>query len=216
MISVNRIIYFSEALRSVNSRADVRCVLDAPDFVPWWVRTEADKCKGRDINSLEQEAVLWGKEADQSCMEAARRSDNITGAEVFHKCGVFSRYWEHIDTPFFLINSQYNPVYFDAAPCGPEASDPQYAAYQLSWRRGVLALMEAMLARRRTDLGVFSANCDSHSLLSGLLARPYWSSLSVPKFEDNSTSASLNEMLFQWRLSDTSQAIDSLMRNNSQ
>ena len=63
---------------------------------------------------------------------------------------------------------------------------------------------------------MFSANCDSHSLLSGLLARPYWSSLSVPKFEDNSTSASLNELLFQWRLSDTSQAIDSLMRNNSQ
>ena len=49
------------------------------------MRTEADKCKGRDINSLEQEAVLWGKEADQSCMEAARASDNITGAEVFHQ-----------------------------------------------------------------------------------------------------------------------------------
>ena len=70
---------------------------------------------------------------DQSCMEETEGGNN---SEVYHKCGVFSRYWQHIKTPFFLINSQYNPTYFDANPCGPEESDPQFAAYQLSWRRG--------------------------------------------------------------------------------
>ena len=52
------------------------------------------------------------------------------------------RYWKHVTTPYFLISSQYDPTYFDTNPCGPGDSDPQYAAYQLSWRRGTIALTQ--------------------------------------------------------------------------
>ena len=196
----------------MNSRADVRCILDSPDFIPWWVRTEADQCKGQDYNALELEHFLWGKEADQSCMEESRRS--VNSSELYHKCGVFSRYWEHINTPFFLINSQYNPTYFDSNPCGPEKSDPQYAAYQLSWRRGVIALMQ-VIQEKKKEVGIFSANCDSHSILSGVLAKPYWTQLTVPIIDQEVQESSLNSLLFKWRLSDSVQAVDSIMRNNS-
>jgi len=204
--------YVSDAFHTVNSRADVRCILDSPDFIPWWVRTEADQCKGQDYNALELEHFLWGKEADQSCMEESRRS--VNSSELYHKCGVFSRYWEHIDTPFFLINSQYNPTYFDSNPCGPEKSDPQYAAYQLSWRRGVIALMQ-VIQEKKKEVGIFSANCDSHSILSGVLAKPYWTQLTVPIIDQEVQESSLNSLLFKWRLSDSVQAVDSIMRNNS-
>ena len=56
--------YVSEAVHSVNPLADIRCILDSPDFVPWWVKTEAGTCKGKDINDLEREHLLWGKKVD--------------------------------------------------------------------------------------------------------------------------------------------------------
>ena len=67
----------------------------------------------------------------------------------------------------------------------------------------------------RKDVGIFSANCDSHTLLSGVLASQYWSQLSVPLFEIEEGESSLNSALFQWLSSDSVQAVDSLMRNNT-
>lgn len=202
--------YVSDAIKTVNNRADVRCILDGPDFTPWWVKTDVASCKGKDINRLEQEHFLWGKVADQSCVKASAGNTS----EIFHQCGVFSRYWKHVTTPYFLISSQYDPTYFDTNPCGPGDSDPQYAAYQLSWRRGTIALTQVMQDTRK-DVGIFSANCDSHTLLSGVLASQYWSQLSVPLFEIEEGESSLNSALFQWLSSDSVQAVDSLMRNNT-
>ena len=34
----------------------------------------------------------------------------MNSSELAHKCGVWSRYWPHISTPFFLVGSQYDPV----------------------------------------------------------------------------------------------------------
>merc|ERR1712117_724562 len=204
--------YVRDAITAVNPQTDVRCILDGPDLVPWWLKTEQDTCKGQDYNSLEQEHYLWGKQADQSCIEEEEQTGNTS--EVFHKCGVFSRFWQHVTTPFFLISSQYDPHYFDQNPCGPSETDSQFAAYQLSWRRGVIALLQ-VIQDTRQDVGIFSANCDNHSLLSGVLAQPYWSHLTVPLFDTEDQEASLSDLLFQWKLSDSAQAIDSLMRNNT-
>ena len=202
--------YVGEAMRAVNPELAMSCVLDGPDLVPWWVKT--DDCNGRDLNEMELQHLIWGRQVDQSCLRA--NSEALNTSELYHKCGQFSRYWEYIETPFFLISSQYDPQYFDSAVCGPERSDPGYPGYQLAWRRGTIALMQSMLARRST-VGVFSPNCDSHSLLSGVLAGPYWSSLSVPLL-DSQTEVGLNSLLQRWGEAGSGQAIDSLMRNNTQ
>ena len=75
-------VLFSDAIKTVNNRADVRCILDGPDFTPWWVKTDAASCKGKDINRLEQEHFLWGKVADQSCVKASAGNTS----EIFHQC----------------------------------------------------------------------------------------------------------------------------------
>jgi len=200
--------YVSDALHSVNPGTEVRCILDSPDFTPWWVKTE--ECSGRDVNDVEREHLLWGKRVDQTCMEESEKNNS----ELFYKCGVFSRYWKHVKTPFFLINSQYNPTYFDSSSCAPGDDDPQFAAYQLSWRRGVIALMQ-VLEDTRPDVGLFSANCDSHTLLSGVLTPHYWTRLTVPLF-DQEQESSLSSLMFRWSQSLPSSAVDSLMRNNTQ
>ena len=67
----------------------------------------------------------------------------------------------------------------------------------------------------RKDVGIFSANCDSHTLLSGVLTPHYWSQLAVPMFDQDQDQSSLNRLLFSWRLSDSSHAVDALMRSAS-
>ena len=204
--------YVGEAMRAVNPQLDMRCVLDSPDLVPWWVKT--DNCNGRDVNQMELQHLIWGRQVDQSCLQANKE---LNTTELYHKCGLFSRYWEYIETPFFLISSQYDPQYFDSSPCVPAPSAVEYPAFQLSWRRGTIALLQSMLARR-SSVGLFSPNCDSHTVLDGVLARPYWSSLSVPLFNTETEAeaeAELSSLLTSWREAGSGQAIDSLMRNNS-
>ena len=203
--------YVAEAMRAVNPQLEMRCVLDSPDLVPWWVKT--DTCNGEDLNQMELQHLIWGRQLDQSCLDA---NTKLNTTELYHKCGVFSRYWEYIETPFFLISSQYDPQYFDNSPCVPSSTQPEYPGFQLSWRRGTIALMESMVAKR-SSVGVFSANCDSHTVLDGVLARPYWSSLSVPLLNTETQSQTdLSSLLASWREAGSGQAIDSLMRNNSQ
>ena len=207
--------YVSEAITSVNPGADTRCLLDSPDLVPWWVRTEAETCRGRDLNTAEREQLLWAKQPDQSCVEAEAARTNSSVSEAAHVCGLFSRYWRHLATPFFLIASQYDPVQFSGSACGPAPASPQLPAYQLSWRRGVLALLQAMVAARPGQVGVFSANCDSHLVLAGVLAQPYWTRLAVPRYEAEQEAASLSSLVASWGRGEAAVAVDSLLRNNS-
>ena len=59
--------FLATAIREVNSRAQVRCIADSPDLVPWWVRSE--ECGGRGEERVEQEERLWGRRGDASCVE---------------------------------------------------------------------------------------------------------------------------------------------------
>jgi len=204
--------FVRQSINAVNPSTDVRCVADAPDFVPWWVRTEFDSCQDKDYHELEVEKFLWGREGDESCDE--ENEDLVNSTELAHKCGVWSRYWQYIETPFFVIGSQYDPIYFENNLCGPSKDDPQYANYQLSWRRGMIALFQAMLAKR-PNLGLFIPNCDSHMLLSGSLTSAYWSKLEVPLL-DSTGKSSLMNMLGSWRDSEYKQAIDAVNSKNEQ
>jgi len=205
--------YVGEAMAAVKPEVDVRCLLDSPDLVPWWVQTE--DCQGRDLNKMELQHLVWGRQVDQSCLRDNK--DSLNSTQLYHRCGLFSRYWEDIQTPFFLISSQYDPQYFESQPCRPERSDPSYPSYQLSWRRGTVALLQSMMARR-PGLSVFSPNCESHSLLTGLLAAPYWSGLAVPLL-DSEVETGLSSLLASWRDGgeggEPGQAVDSLLRNNT-
>ena len=203
--------FVAEAMVAVNPQVEVRCLLDGPDLVPWWVRTE--DCNGRDLNKMELQHLIWGRQVDQSCLLANKDSLNTT--ELYHQCGLFSRYWEHIETPFFLISSQYDPQYFQSQACRPASSEPELASYQLSWRRGTIALLQSMMARR-PGLSVFSPNCDSHSVLTGLLAPQYWSALQVPLLQSGAETG-LSSLLLRWRdgAGEAGQAVDSLLRNNT-
>jgi len=204
--------FVSESIKAVNPTADVRCIADAPDLVPWWVKTDDDVCQSKDYDQLEVEKFMWGREGDESCIEA--NEDLVNSTELAHKCGVWSRYWEYIETPFFVISSQFDPIYFENNLCGPEKDDPLYAAYQLSWRRGTIALFQSMIAKR-SDLGFFVPNCDNHKLLSGSLTSAYWSQLEVPVL-DSEDRGSLSNMLKSWKNSDYKQAIDAVGAKNEQ
>jgi len=204
--------FVSESINAVNPLTDVRCVADAPDFVPWWVKTEFDVCQDKDYDQLEVEKFMWGREGDETCDEA--NEDLVNSTELAHRCGVWSRYWEYIETPFFVIGSQFDPIYFENNLCGPGKDDPEYGAYQLSWRRGMIALFQSMLAKR-PDLGLFAPNCDSHTLLSGSLTSAYWSQLEVPLL-DSEEKGSLTNVLGRWKNSDYRQAIDPIGAKNDQ
>ena len=204
--------FVSESINAVNPLTDVRCVADAPDFVPWWVKTEFDVCQDKDYDQLEVEKFMWGREGDETCDEA--NEDLVNSTELAHRCGVWSRYWEYIETPFFVIGSQFDPIYFENNLCGPGKDDPEYGAYQLSWRRGMIALFQSMLAKR-PDLGLFAPNCDSHTLLSGSLTSAYWSQLEVPLL-DSEEKGSLTNVLGRWKNSEYRQAIDPIGAKNDQ
>jgi len=204
--------FVSESINAVNPLTDVRCVADAPDFVPWWVKTEFDVCQDKDYDQLEVEKFMWGREGDETCDEA--NEDLVNSTELAHRCGVWSRYWEYIETPFFVIGSQFDPIYFENNLCGPGKDDPEYGAYQLSWRRGMIALFQSMLAKR-PNLGLFVPNCDSHTLLSGSLTSAYWSQLEVPLL-DSEEKGSLTNVLGRWKNSEYRQAIDPIGSKNDQ
>merc|ERR1711874_258611 len=118
------------------------------------------------------------------------------------------------ETPFFVIGSQFDPIYFENNLCGPDKEDPGYGAYTLSWRRGMIALFQSMLAKR-PSLGLFVPNCDSHTLLSGSLTSAYWSKLEVPLL-DSEEKGSLTSVLGRWKNSDYTQAIDAIGSKNDQ
>merc|ERR1711874_400785 len=118
------------------------------------------------------------------------------------------------ETPFFVIGSQFDPIYFENNLCGPDKEDPGYGAYTLSWRRGMIALFQSMLAKR-PNLGLFVPNCDSHTLLSGSLTSAYWSKLEVPLL-DSEEKGSPTSVLGRWKNSDYTQAIDAIGSKNDQ
>lgn len=204
--------FVADALRSVNPSTDVRCIADAPDFVPWWVKTDTEKCENKDYELLEEEKFLWGRADDESCVED--NEDVVNSTELAHKCGIWSRYFSHIETPFFLIGSQYDPFYFNSAPCSPDEDDPDYEEYVSSWKRGMLALYESAVIDR-PSLGLFVPNCNTHTLLNGDLAASYWAKLRLPLLQSED-KASLPEMLTGWVNQEYRQAIDPLGAVNDQ
>ena len=55
----------------------------------------------------ESQKYLWGRQDDKSCIEEIE--DKVNSTELARLCGVFSKFWRHIDTPIFLTTTQLDP-----------------------------------------------------------------------------------------------------------
>jgi len=198
--------YVASLLPSVR----VKCIADSPDMVPWWIKT--DDCDRRDYEKEEGVKNLWGRQEDESCIE--KNKAEVNSSELAHRCGVWSRYRAHIDTPFFLVGSQFDPNSIAENPCFPDESDPDYEEYELAWRRGIAALYESILAGRE-DRSWFVPDCRTHGYLDGDLADSRLGKLTVPMIENNKTTMSLGKALSAW-LAESAQlhAIDRVAGGN--
>jgi len=192
---------------------EVKCIADSPDMVPYWVTT--DDCGRRDYEKEETERILWGREEDESCLQ--HNKAEVNSSELAHLCGVWSRYWTYIDTPFYILGSQLDAESVSASTCLPGPTDPTYEEFELAWRRGITALYESMLAGTEEARGQFFVpDCRLHSFLSGDLVDSRLGKLRVPSLHGNQT-ISLFESLSGW-LNDSAplQAIDGVAAGNTE
>jgi len=194
--------FVRSALVGVNQAVDVRCLADSPDFVPWWVKTEEQQCQGRDLQKLEREKTLWRRADDSSCVK-----NNEASPSLSYRCGVLSQYWQDINTPLLIIASQYDPVYYESSPCIPGVATQQYRHYRAAWEKGVIGLVESVLARSVNKTSLFIPSCAGHTFLTeGFMVG----------VQVGEPSLTLREMISRWLKTDGLHAIDSLGRENTQ
>ena len=192
----------------MNPSTNVRCLVDSPDLIPWWVKTE--NCNN--TQRVEDEEKLWARKADASCLEAVRQSKNSTARAL--SCGLWSNYWKDISSPVFLIGSQLDPETFASQPCLPRHNPKEIQEYEDAWRTGMVALYEAVAAGAN-QTGLFLPTCSVHGFLSGGPQEGYFSQLKVPLIDTNGTeSATLASILVEWEQGKSGQAIDSAGTRN--
>ena len=123
--------YLSEAIASVNEETQVKCVLDGPDLTPFWLNDDVaqTRCEtsGTEAFLEEQTKQLWGRTDDESCVRDLENELNET--ELANTCGMFSRYWKHVQTPLFVISSQWNQHDFDQVTCNVDSEDEDFVTY---------------------------------------------------------------------------------------
>ena len=90
-------------LLAANPGMRVRCVADAPDFIPWWVHSA--ECPRRQQEYQREVAEFWAREPDHSCARyMAEHGAEHSSEEA--SCGIFSQYLPFISTPLFIAVSQ--------------------------------------------------------------------------------------------------------------
>ena len=113
----------------------------------------------------ESQKYLWGRQDDKSCLE--ENGDKVNSTELARLCGVFSKFWRHIDTPVFLTTTQLDPRYFEETTCGVSRTrNEDYSDFAIGWRQGMLVMAEAM-SEEKPDNGWFIPNCDNLHFLLG-------------------------------------------------
>ena len=85
--------FLHDAVATVNGDVDVRCVVDgSPDFNPTWLGGQVPDCSSsveRD-DDLEKTKFLWGRQDDESCVEALK--DDLNSTALAAHCGSLSRW----------------------------------------------------------------------------------------------------------------------------
>ena len=83
---------------------------------------------------------LWGRTDDESCVRELENELNDTSLAT--NCGMFSQYFKHIQTPMFIIASQYHEPDFNRITCNVSKEDEDYFTYNTLWKQGVMTMIQ--------------------------------------------------------------------------
>ena len=129
---VDSYFFFLQAIATVNEKASVKCVLDSPDLTPYWLNDEIaqQRCNETGSEAFIDEATkdLWGRTDDESCVRELENELNDT--LLASSCGMFSQYWKYVQTPMFIISSQWNEPDFNRVTCNVSQDDEDYFTYR--------------------------------------------------------------------------------------
>ena len=71
--------YLADAITNVNEKAEIRCVLDGPDLLPYWVHDSIaeERCEEDNTEAFFEETtkLLWGRTDDESCVRTLESQD---------------------------------------------------------------------------------------------------------------------------------------------
>merc|ERR550539_1679288 len=183
-------------LTGANPDMTVRCLADAPDFIPWWVHTE--HCPRREENYQRSVSQFWARDPDLSC----RQPMDQHGAEYSSEeatCGILSQYISFISTPLFIAVSQVDSLISGGYGCPPAGSEEEIL---LPWLSSTHELI-TNLTVSRPELGWWAPSCSLHTLLGHQEVR----------VEDRlrpGQRLSLYQALASWMEGETVHAVDSL------
>lgn len=194
--------YLSEAIASVNEKTQVKCVLDGPDLTPYWLNDDVaqNRCEtsGTEAFLEEQTKQLWGRTDDESCVRDLENELNET--DLANTCGMFSRYWKHVQTPLFVISSQWNQHDFDQVTCNVDSEDEDFVTYTSAWTHGVTTLIQVMSLQQPAN-GWFVPNCHDETLFLATESIEQRKNVQVPLFT-NGESKNLFQVLNNWLTKD--------------
>jgi len=204
--------YLSEAIATVNEKASVKCVLDSPDLTPYWLNDEIaqQRCNETGSEAFIDEATkdLWGRTDDESCVRELEHELNDT--LLASSCGMFSQYWKHVQTPMFIISSQWNEPDFNRVTCNVSQDDEDYFTYSTLWRQGIMTMVQVMSLEQPAN-GWFIPYCQDQTLFFADEAIEQRNNVKIPLFVTGEESNILN-VLNNWLTKDIEddkyQAID--------
>jgi len=204
--------YLAEAIATVNEKASVKCVLDSPDLTPYWLNDEIaqQRCNETGSQAFIDEATkdLWGRTDDESCVRELENELNDT--LLASSCGMFSQYWKYVQTPMFIISSQWNEPDFNRVTCNVSQDDEDYFTYSTLWRQGIMTMVQVMSLEQPAN-GWFIPYCQDQTLFFADEAIEQRKNVKIPLFVTGEESNVLN-VLNNWLTKDIEddkyQAID--------
>jgi hypothetical protein len=204
--------YLAEAIATVNEKASVKCVLDSPDLTPYWLNDEIaqQRCNETGSEAFIDEATkdLWGRTDDESCVRELENELNDT--LLASSCGMFSQYWKYVQTPMFIISSQWNEPDFNRVTCNVSQDDEDYFTYSTLWRQGIMTMVQVMSLEQPAN-GWFIPYCQDQTLFFADEAIEQRKNVKIPLFVTGEESNVLN-VLNNWLTKDIEddkyQAID--------
>ena len=141
---------------------DYRCVADAPDL---YDRDPAiaPGCYAREPEFQNSATEFWGRQLDQSCVEAANSSGETNIGEA---CGSAGGAVPHISSPLLVMSDHFDHGIMEIFGCEEmwgEPDTPDYEDFRLRWTTGH-ARVVSELGSARPDIAMFAPYCEIHCM----------------------------------------------------
>jgi hypothetical protein len=147
-------------LLSNNPAMDVKCIADAPDYIPREVHT-AD-CPRRQTSYQAVLRQFWAREEDHTCWQWATDPANAVTDPALH-CGILTTALAHIQTPIFIMVGLLDSAISRDYGCfSPDGSTTEQELAE-RWRAAMYDnILQAVESHRGGRLGFFAPNCHIH------------------------------------------------------